>query len=227
MKYIIFDFGGVLVYPTTGNWHITPRFLELIDMDKLNKEKAIANVKKYQNLIDCSLLIRNKEEEYNAMKNFYDKVLSDSYEDYKKEISEEIAKDRVYNFDKYKLYDDVIDELKRLSRDYKLILLSDNWPSVFDYLKHFKLDQYFDKIFISSIYGTKKEDGTFFDVMLHDYDITESNAVFIDDHKENLEVAKTKGISVLLIDRNNKKIESNYIVINSLSEICKKEGKIL
>ncbi len=227
MKYIIFDFGGVLAYPTTGNWHITPKFLELIDINKLNKEKALSNVKKYQNLIDCSLLIRNKEEEYNAMVNFYDNVLSDSYEDYHKEISEEIAKDRVYSFDKYKLYDDVITELKRLSRDYKLILLSDNWPSVLDYLKHFKLDQYFDNIYISSIYGTKKENGTFFDVMLRDYEITKSNAVFIDDHEGNLEVAKSKGISGLLIDRKNKKIESNYGVINSLSEIYKKEDKIL
>ncbi len=114
-KYIILDFGNVIAFSSTGNWDITPKFLELIDINKLNKEKALSNVKKYQNLIDCSLLIRNKEEEYNAMVNFYDNVLSDSYEDYHKEISEEIAKDRVYSFDKYKLYDDVITELKRLS----------------------------------------------------------------------------------------------------------------
>lgn len=34
MKYIILDFGGVLVYPPTGNWTITPKFLELIDKNK-------------------------------------------------------------------------------------------------------------------------------------------------------------------------------------------------
>lgn len=227
MEYIIFDFGGVLAYPTTGNWHITPKFLELVDINGLNKEKAMSNIKRYQGLIDCSLSIKSLEEEYNAMVSFYDKVLCDSYDNYKKEISEDIARDRVYNFDKYQLYDDVISELKKLSKDYKLLLLSDNWPSVLEYMKHFGLDQFFTKIYVSSIYGTKKENGTFFDIMLQDFEITESNAVFIDDHEENLDVAKSKGISGLLIDRNNKKTSSTHVVINSLSEICKKRKQNL
>ncbi len=84
MKYIIFDFGGVLVYPTTGNWHITPKLLELIDIDKLDKEKAISNIKLYQNIIDCSLKIETIKDEYNAMVEFYDNVFKDSYSEYSK-----------------------------------------------------------------------------------------------------------------------------------------------
>ena len=38
-KYIILDFGNVLVTPTTGNWDITPKFLKLIDVDKINIDK--------------------------------------------------------------------------------------------------------------------------------------------------------------------------------------------
>ena len=29
----------VLAYPTTGNWHITPKFLELIDVNKIDVER--------------------------------------------------------------------------------------------------------------------------------------------------------------------------------------------
>ena len=221
MEYIIFDFGGVLAHPTTGNWHITPKFLQLIQQERLNKKKAMENVQKYKGLIDCSLPIKTLDEEYTAMTDFYDKVLSDSYEGYEYHLSEEIAKDRVYGSDKYQLYPDVIQELVRLSKTYKLILLSDNWPSVLDYMRNLGIEQYFDKIYVSSVYETKKENGTFFDVMLQDYNITDTNAVFIDDHEENLDVAKAKGISGLLMDRNNKKFNSTYEVINSLSEICK------
>ena len=224
MKYIIFDFGGVLAYPTTGNWHLTPKLLELIDIAKLDKEKAISNIKLYQNIIDCSLKIETIKDEYNAMVEFYDNVFKDSYSEYSKQLVEQIAKDRVFGFDKYRLYSDVISELERLSKNYKLILLSDNWPSVLEYMRHFGLDTFFDRIYVSSIYGVKKQDGDFFDVMLKDYDdINESNAIFIDDHEENLDVAKEKGITGILMDRDNKNNNSKYKIINSLNEILREE----
>ena len=223
MKYIIFDFGGVLAYPTTGNWHLTPKLLELIDIAKLDKEKAISNIKLYQNIIDCSLKIETIKDEYNAMVEFYDNVFKDSYSEYSKQLVEQIAKDRVFGFDKYRLYSDVISELERLSKKNKLILLSDNWPSVLEYMRHFGLDTFFDRIYVSSIYGVKKQDGDFFDVMLKDYDdINESNAIFIDDHEENLDVAKEKGITGILMDRDYKNNNSKYKIINSLNEILRK-----
>ncbi len=220
MKYIIFDFGGVLAYPTTGNWHLTPKLLELIDMEKVDKEKVISNIKVYQKFIDCSLEIKTLEEEYSAMVEFYDNVFKDSYSEYNKQLIKEIAKDRVFGFDKYRLYSDVIPELKELSKKYKLILLSDNWPSVLEYMKHFGLDAFFDKIYVSSIYGVKKQNGDFFDVMLKDYDdINESNAIFIDDHEENLDVAKEKRITGILMDRDNKNNYSKYEKISNLAEL--------
>ena len=38
-KYTILDFGKVIVKPTTGNWDITPKFLELIDINKIDVDK--------------------------------------------------------------------------------------------------------------------------------------------------------------------------------------------
>lgn len=55
--------------------------------------------------------------------------------------------------------------------------------------------------------------------MLKDYDINESNAIFIDDHEENLDIAKEKGITGILMDRDNKNNDSKYKKINTLSEI--------
>ena len=55
VKYIVLDFGMVLAYPTTGNWHITPKFIELVDINKLNREqlkKAFDNFILYFVLIE-------------------------------------------------------------------------------------------------------------------------------------------------------------------------------
>ena len=38
-KYIILDFGNVVVAPTIGNWDITPKFIELIDINKMDIDK--------------------------------------------------------------------------------------------------------------------------------------------------------------------------------------------
>ena len=36
-KYLVLDFGKVLAYPKTGDWFITPLFLQLIDMNILKR----------------------------------------------------------------------------------------------------------------------------------------------------------------------------------------------
>ena len=50
-KYVILDFGNVLVTPTTGNWDITPKFLELIDINILNIDKFKKLRNKYGSFI--------------------------------------------------------------------------------------------------------------------------------------------------------------------------------
>lgn len=73
IKYVVLDFGMVLAYPPTGNWHITPKFLKLIDIKKINEEileNAISNNKQ---ILDKQ--ITSLEEEYNMFIEFYSKVL--------------------------------------------------------------------------------------------------------------------------------------------------------
>lgn len=107
LKYIILDFGRVLAYPTTGYWQITPKFLELVDITKIDTEKLKVSIKKHNNIISCGLKIINCQEEYAIMLVFYENVLQEcSIKDYK-DIAKEIAYNFVYEFDKYKLYDDV------------------------------------------------------------------------------------------------------------------------
>lgn len=218
MKYLILDFGRVIAGPTTGEWFITPKFLELIDINKLDKDRFYEIFMKYEHLLSQKLLTR--EEEYEMFFKLYDSVLNEyNYPGYTKEIAKEIAHDFTYNYGKYTLYDNVFNELDRLKEKYILILLTDNWPCVINYLKDNNLYDYFDKVYISSIYGAQKRNGVFFDYPINDYNIKNGEALFIDDNETNLKEAVKRGLDVLLMDRDKKVTNSEYKIINDLLEV--------
>ena len=217
VKYIILDFGRVLAYPPTGYWQITPKFLKLVDISKVNAEQLKNAIKNYNNIISCDLYIKDCKEEYEHMLEFYERVLEDcNISDYESK-AKEIAYNFVYEFDKYKLYDDVKKALCELSHNYKLILLSDNWPSVIEYMKQEKIYRYFEKVYVSSIYGQQKKDGLFFDNPIKDFDIKQGEAIFIDDNEKLLDIATEKGLDVRLMDRENKVSESKYKIVKDLN----------
>ena len=216
-KYLILDFGKVIAGPTTGDWFMTPKFLELIDVNKLNIYKFNRAKKKHEYLLSSKLL--TQEEEYEMFINFYDGILRDSYPDYNMNLAKKIAYDFTYKFSKYTLYEDIYKELDILKEKYILIMLTDNWPCVDPYLKHYKLDKYFDKIYISSIYGCQKDQGTFFDYPIKDYNIKKGEALFIDDSKKNLDEASLRDLDVLLMDRKKEIKTSKYKVINNLFDL--------
>ena len=214
-KYIILDFGNVIAAPTTGNWDITPKFLELIDINEIDIYKFKKIREKYGGIL--SEKVTTLEEEYNMFLRFYEPILKEF--GYSKDIAEKIAYDRTYSFDKYTLYDNIYDELNDLKKKYKLLLLTDNWPCANNYLKEYNLYNYFDKIYISSFYGVEKKDKLLFDYPINEFNIKPKEALFIDDNEFNLDNAKEKGFDVMLMDRENIIKDSKYKIINNLKNI--------
>ncbi len=214
-KYLILDFGGVIAYPASGSWDITPKFKELIDTSQLDLERFKSIRKKHGHIL--SEQITTLEEEYDMFRRFYSSILREyDYSSYDDLIASEIAYNRTYQFDKYKLYDNIEDELEKLHKKYILILLTDNWPCVLPYLQEHGLDKLFAKIYISSFYGVEKKDGTFFDYPIEEYNLSSEKVLFIDDNESNLDIASSKGIDVLHMDRERKLVRSKYRIINDL-----------
>ena len=222
IKYIIFDFGKVLGYPKSGKWFLTPKFIELIS----NKNIDIDTIKKafFENkdLVRDDLPIKNLEQEYNMFVNFYSVILKNIGLD--SSLAKEIAYDKVYNNSEYSLYEDVKATLNKLSKQYTLIMLTDNFPSIINYLKYEGIYELFDKIYVSSIYETSKKEDKFFDMVINDYDIKEEEAIFIDDSEDNLDIGIEKHMSVIMLDRENKK-ESKYEKISNLNELNLNENR--
>ncbi len=216
-KYLILDFGNVIVTPTTGDWHITPKFLELIDMNKINKDLLSESIKKYSYLLSEVLI--TQEEEYDMFKRFYDGILSNVGYLCDKKIIDDIAYDRTYNGTKYTLCENVFEELSKLKEKYTLLMLTDNWPCVIPYLKDNNLYDFFDKVYVSSFYGVIKKDKVFFDYPINEYHIKSGEALFIDDTESLLDVGKDKGLDCMLMDRYKKTTESKYKIINDLNSL--------
>lgn len=220
-KYIVLDFGKVISAPSTGDWDKTAKFLELIDINKLDEERFKSLRKKYGCILSEKVI--TLDEEYNMFFRFYDEILSEiDYPNYKKSISEQIAYDRTYNINKYILYDNIHQELERLKEQYILILLTDNWPSVTNYLIEKDLGHYFEKIYISSIYGCEKKDKVFFDYPINDFGIKPGEALFIDDNESNLDAAQEKGFDVMLMDREKIIKNSKHKIISDLNSLVNK-----
>ena len=217
-KYIAIDFGKVMVGPTTGSWDITPKLLELIDINTIDMDKFRQLRGEYNYLLLDKTMTREEEEE--KFYQLYKAILSQfNIED---NIIKEIAHDRTYNFDKYTMYDNLYEELSKIKENYKLILLTDNMPCVMEYLEKYDLNKYFDGIYVSCFMGIKKNDKAFFDYPINDFNIKPGEALFIDDVESNLDNAKEKGFDVMLMDRYNKVKESKYRIINNLSDIFNK-----
>lgn len=217
IKNIIFDIGGVLADPKSGNWFITNNFFNIVDEKQIDNEKLIKSLK--ENMFLQTQNPKDENQEHEMFSKYYYKVLQDiNYPNLTLDISNEIANDCVYNDEKFIFYDDVELVLKDLAKKYNLYIISNGWPSSLRVLKSKKLDKYFKDIFISSMYGTIKEE-KLFDTFLNKNNLDTTESLYIDDRSHILDKASEYEFNLLLMNRKNKTINSKYQIINNLNSI--------
>lgn len=217
LKNIIFDIGGVLAHPKSGNWFITPNFYTIVDKHLINEESLNKSLKKYMYLHTQEP--KNELEEHKMFSNYYYQVLKDINYPVTEDIAEYIADDCVYNDDKFIFYDDVLPILDSLSKEYNLYIISNGWPSSFRVLKNKKLYNYFKDIYISSMYSTIKEE-TLFDIFISKHpEIKPKVSLYIDDREHVLDKASEYNFHLLLMKRDNTPLETKYPKIYSMAEL--------
>ncbi len=231
IKAILFDSGKVLNKPSTGHWFITPNFFDIIDRDlfsSLDAERVDNTFRKASNTIDKYNFVMNLEEEYRTFLEFYNvfsKCLPElklSWEDIGK-----LARDLVYNFDKYIFYEDVFEMIPILKDNYKLAVVSDAWPSIFGVYDKKDLRKYFDAFIVSSMIGVCKPHRKMYESALEGLGVKPDEAIFIDDSLKNCIGAMDLGIKAYLLCRDYEDYiwcKDNYkdegvTIIQSLKEI--------
>lgn len=216
-EYIILDFGKVIAGPAMENWFITPNFWNIIDKNKMDLEKFNFAVQRNGYFLDETMY--NESDEFMVFSEFYRRILSDLSIPTNDDIIESIADDWTFNDEKFKFYPNIKEELEYLREKYRLLMLTDNWPSVLRILHNTDIRKYFERVYISSMYSCKKSDGIFFDFPIIDYDLYGKQVKFVDDSLLNLDMASKKGLTPILMDRDNEVPKVKYKKIDSLFKI--------
>ena len=215
IKYIIFDIGGVFLKPTTGHWFITP-YINKILKNNLDMEKFKLSLKNNYELVN-EISLKTEEEERIMFYNYYKESLEDiKYSEISDELLLQMSNSITYDNDRYTFYDDVKNSLETLSTKYRLIILSDNFPSIKRILKDMKIDKYFDTMIISTFYGYPKKDKVLFEILKNTIKYDKETAIFIDDSEINLDIAKEYNLIPIKMDRNNNS-NSKYLTISNLT----------
>lgn len=224
IKAILFDCGHVLNGPRTGNWFISPNFYKYVDrnkfklLDRTVVEKAFYKALQYLNKKNFVL---TELEEFKHFSEFY-RILSNELPilelDDKSII--EIAKDTVYNDEKFLFYEDVFEVIPQLNEKYKMGIISDTWPSLERVFINSGLREYFSTFVMSSLIGVVKPNELMFNTALLELKIKPEEALFIDDSIKNIEGASKLGMqSILMIRDKNYKPDTGYLQINDLKDL--------
>lgn len=233
IKAILFDSGRVLNGPVTGHWFITPNFWEYVNkdvFDSLDKSKIASAFAEADKYIITQKLMTTKDEEYKHFIKFYEIFSSRLPElQLSSETIENIARDLVFNPEKYVFYDDALSVIPELKDKCKLAIVSDAWPSLLDVYEENNMTSYFDSIVISSFLGTSKPDSKMYNTALEELDVKPEEAIFIDDSLKNCIGAIEVGINAVLLCRNKqvyirekiKSVGKKYRVINNLHQLYK------
>lgn len=226
IKAILFDSGHTLNYPRTGNWFIPPNFFKYVDrtlfasIDPGRINEAFSRAMKY---LDSNHLVLDEATEYEQFTEFYRMISSEFSE---LEISNtaisDIAKDTVFNDNKFVFYDDVMEMIPKLSRNYMLGIVSDTWPSLERVYINTGLRGYFTTFVMSCALGIYKPDPIMYRTALSELGIKPCEALFVDDSIKNIEGAKMLGMhSVLILRKEKGKPEHDigYNYVTNLTEL--------
>lgn len=104
---------------------------------------------------------------------------------------------------------ELLNYIHKLQKQYKVGLLSNAWANSRENLsKHFKFLEYFDESIFSAEIGIRKPKPGIFNVMLNRLNVEPTEAVFVDDFKENIMGAREIGLKTILFNDNSSTIQA-------------------
>lgn len=212
---IFFDLGWTLLTPTSGNWMQSIALQELYakrGIGELDEKRVNAAFNRAQQFLNDNHKVQSVEEEYEQFRKYYEMISEDLPElSITSAELDEIAKEKVYDMDIYRLFDDTIETLEYLSKKYRLGVISDTWPSLENYLKFTGIDKYFDSITFSCYLGTCKPQPAMYNHALNLLGVPASETIFVDDFGMNVLGAAKVGIQPVQIKAKPVEFEHNLL----------------
>lgn len=203
MKYLIFDCGGVMVWPRLGEWNIPFGALEILGPRAryIYTSKYLTAHRTAVHFLDENQLVPNVEAERHLRRKY---VLSmNDLMDWQLttlDISR-LADDFTDNINRYGLFEDVAPWLMRWKSRYSLGMLSDAMPSLVKFMDQWGLLSLFDATVISTQIGAIKPDPKMYEAILQKLNAEPADCLFVDDRAANLEGAIASGMKAVQMAR--------------------------
>ncbi len=221
-KAVFLDVGNTLEYAASGDFMITLAFLKasgekITTVPREVSNKALSDgyrhLLKYHGVKDEKLISEQFVVFYKILSDEMGLGLSD-------ETIREIADDRLYNSDNFKLYPGVPEALDALSKQFRLGVISDTWTSLDDQLEKLGILKYFSFRTYSCDVGAFKPEKAIFDDALAKCGCEAGDVVFVDDNLKILKGAAALGITpVLMAAEASSDVETDFLKIHSLKEL--------
>ena len=223
-RVIFLDVGYTLDAPASGDWMLTNRFYEVvgdrikgIDSEEINRAKYVGI-----DYLEKNHLLFTMEEEYKQYIEFYSIVSNELDLGLSLKELEEIACDRTYNMKNYIAYPGTVDAIKELSKNFKLGIISDTWPSITPQLEYIGVLEYISFFTYSCSVGVFKPDKKMYIDALSKCGVPAKETIFVDDRIANLEGAAKVGITPVLITVNPvSDRETSFMKIKELRDLLK------
>jgi putative hydrolase of the HAD superfamily len=226
IKTIALDYGNVLARPASGNWMLPKNFKDILGTR--NAFQFIAGAAKLPELMKRGVeylegchLLRTEEEEYGQFKEFY-RILFGGC-GIKKDLERicgELARHAVYGEDKVVFYEDAVSGVEALKERWRVVVISDTWPSLKRTLQNSGVLALLDGLVMSCDHGVTKSKGSrLFEAAMEECGLVPAETLFVDDSAENLAQAKALGFHAALMDREGKAAQPEYPVVRDLAQV--------
>ena len=219
---VFFDVGHTIDMPASGDWRLSKKFYEIVgnSLDSLPGELIDEALGIAGNYLAANHLCSSEEEEYERFLEYFRIISGNLNLGLSEDKLCEIAYDHTYNMDNYIIYPDAREVIETLSHTYRLGIISDTWPSIYNQLRSLDVLQFFSFTTFSFELGVFKPDKRMFLDALEKCGCEAEKTVFIDDVPVNLEGAAKLGITPVLIAANPASdVKTPFLKIRSLSEL--------
>lgn len=203
MKHLIFDCGGVMVWPRLGEWNIPFGALEILGLRArdIYTSKYLTAHRTSIHLLDEDQLVPNVEAERQLRREYVRSI--NTLMDWNLSALEisRLSDDFTDNINRYGLFEDVAPWLMRWKPRYSLGMLSDAMPSLIRFMDQWGLLSFFDATVISTQIGAIKPDPRMYEAILKKLNADPADCLFVDDRAVNLEGAVAAGMKAIQMAR--------------------------
>ena len=218
---IALDYGRVLARPKSFDWFFPRHTMKILGAGntlRLMRGRRAAQHTAHQYLNDNHLLT-TEQEEFEQFCEFYRRLLSGCGMTKNLEHAcQTLAQFAVYDPNKVKVYHDVLSGIAALKEHYRVVIISDTWPSLRSMLEKYGI--IVDDLVMSCDYGHwKSDEGKLFHSAMEHHGVVPEETLFADDGVDNLDCAKALGFHTALMVRAGWMNNGGHPVVRSMGDV--------